>query len=113
MRLRHAAALALMGWYLMIPPPGPHGPNVAVPLSQWSFVLVKRKEKIDHRHRTPHTYVEPYPTFEECEASKEKDLKDSIVIAGDDDPILRDARCVRSDVVKPKLLHPFFVPLSQ
>ena len=31
MRLRHAAALALVGWYLVLPPWG----NVNAPLSKW------------------------------------------------------------------------------
>jgi hypothetical protein len=36
MKLRHAAALALVGWYLMIPPALPNGqPNLGAPLSQW------------------------------------------------------------------------------
>jgi hypothetical protein len=36
MNLRHAAAVALVGWYLMVPPLGPNGsidPNA--PLSRW------------------------------------------------------------------------------
>ena len=38
MKLYHATALALVGWYLMIPPTGRNYPtgNVAAPLSQWS-----------------------------------------------------------------------------
>jgi hypothetical protein len=38
MRLYHAAAIALVGWYLMTPPTGPKYPggNPAAPLSQWS-----------------------------------------------------------------------------
>jgi hypothetical protein len=39
MKLRHAAALALVGWYLMAPPfpKGEHRyePDTSVPLSQW------------------------------------------------------------------------------
>jgi hypothetical protein len=37
MKLRHAAALALMGWYLLIPPTSRDYPmgNVDAPLSQW------------------------------------------------------------------------------
>ncbi len=39
MKLRHAAALALAGWYLMVPPfpKGEHRyePDTSVPLSQW------------------------------------------------------------------------------
>jgi hypothetical protein len=38
MNLRHAAALALVGWYFMIPPPLPSpatGMDVHAPLSRW------------------------------------------------------------------------------
>jgi hypothetical protein len=42
---RHAAALALVGWYLMVPPPGPPRstgastapPNDNAPLNQWTI----------------------------------------------------------------------------
>jgi hypothetical protein len=40
MKLRHAVALALVGWYLMVPPFPKSGhryePDPSVPLSQWS-----------------------------------------------------------------------------
>jgi len=37
MKLRHIAALALVGWYLMTPPSQlGQMPNVDVPLSQWT-----------------------------------------------------------------------------
>jgi len=33
---RHAAALVLLGWYVMIPPKGPSGePEANAPLTQW------------------------------------------------------------------------------
>jgi hypothetical protein len=39
MNLRHAAALVLVGWYLMVPPLSPSGPHYVVlrgaPLSEW------------------------------------------------------------------------------
>jgi hypothetical protein len=36
MKSRHAAALALVGWYLMVTPLSKHGPNgKTAPLSQW------------------------------------------------------------------------------
>jgi hypothetical protein len=44
MRIWHAAALALMGWYLMIPPmhKGPNGtidfPEARAPIIQWQVV---------------------------------------------------------------------------
>jgi hypothetical protein len=111
MKIGHAAALALVGWYLMIPPPGAHGPNLAAPLNQWVYAPVKRKQRCA---------FQSYSTLEECEARKRKDLKDCIVVEGEDDPILSDARCVRSDELpKPVPLRRMpppksgFVPLSQ
>jgi hypothetical protein len=37
---RHAAALALVGWYLMVPPDStvPHSVDSAAPMSRWSIV---------------------------------------------------------------------------
>ena len=37
MNLRHAAALALVGWYLMTPPLYKEGANWNAPLSDWSI----------------------------------------------------------------------------
>jgi hypothetical protein len=37
MKLRHAAALALLGWYLVVPPPlDSSGPDLHAPLSHWN-----------------------------------------------------------------------------
>ena len=37
MKLRHAAALALVGWYLMVPTiEGDHHVQLALPMSQWA-----------------------------------------------------------------------------
>jgi hypothetical protein len=35
MKLRHAAALALVGWYLIVPPLLKKGVDLSAPLSQW------------------------------------------------------------------------------
>jgi hypothetical protein len=53
MTIRHAAALALVGWYLMVPPamPGIHEVNQSAPLSQWN---IRRK----------------FPHSQGCEAAK-------------------------------------------
>jgi hypothetical protein len=43
MHLRHTAALALVGWYLMVPPPYPHpfvkgsDFDIDAPISKWSI----------------------------------------------------------------------------
>ncbi len=60
---RHAAALALVGWYLMAPPPGPPRstfantapPNDGAPLNQW-------------------TTWDSYDSAQGCEAAKKKSL---------------------------------------
>jgi hypothetical protein len=37
-KLRHAAALALVGWYLMVPPQKPDGHlDASAPLSKWKI----------------------------------------------------------------------------
>jgi hypothetical protein len=55
MAIRHAAALALVGWYLMVPPaiPGTGQVNQSAPLSQWTI-----------RHL--------FPRNEGCEAAKSR-----------------------------------------
>jgi hypothetical protein len=74
-KLRHAAALALMGgWYLLIPPLGDHEPNLTAPLFEWF--------NEDPEMQRPKTYS----TLAECEARKAKKLKDSIVAKGKDEP---------------------------
>ena len=63
MKPRHAAALALVGWYLMVPPPGPPRstgantapPNKNAPLNQW-------------------TTRNSYDSAQACEAAMRKDL---------------------------------------
>jgi len=37
MKLRHAAALALVGWYLMLPPTAKGKLNLRAPLSEWEM----------------------------------------------------------------------------
>ena len=37
MNRRHAAALALVGWYLMVPPTSNGTPAIADPLSRWEI----------------------------------------------------------------------------
>ena len=63
MTIRHAAALALVGWYLMVPPviPGTGEVNQSVPLSQWTI-----------RRRFPHN--------QGCEAAKAR-LHDQVLAA--------------------------------
>ena len=58
MKPRHAAALALVGWYLMMPPTGRDYPmgNVDAPLTQWMKrpTTYRDKDECEHvldRHR--------------------------------------------------------------
>ena len=92
MKLRHAAALTLIGWYLMVPPliPGTGQVNQGAPLSQWT-----------NRRTFPHN--------QGCEATKAK-LHDEALAAqaqrdstgrqGERDPnsrcVLCNAQCVES-----------------
>ena len=63
MKPRHAAALALVGWYLMVPPPGPPRstgantapPNDTAPFNQW-------------------TIRNSYDSAQACEAAQKKNL---------------------------------------
>jgi hypothetical protein len=61
MNIRHAAALALVGWYLMVPPriPGTGEVNQGVPLSQWT------KRRL-------------FPHNEGCEAAKARLRQDAL-----------------------------------
>ncbi len=54
MNLRHAAALALVGWYLMVPPPD----HPDAPLALWTHPL-------------------RYDTAEECEANRKRILENA------------------------------------
>jgi len=58
MNLRHAAALALIGWYLMVPPLRDTGIDTSVPLAQWNI-------------------SGSYDTASDCESSKNR-LDDGI-----------------------------------
>ena len=69
MNLRHAAALALVGWYLVAPPivhdPGRWHPNVVAPVNEWivakSFDSVadceKRSEEDSKNAQDPQSLV--------------------------------------------------------
>lgn len=70
MTLRDAAALALVGWYLMLPPiQNDSWPNTDAPLSQWSiggsFDTAKecQDEKVDNAERTEKTISAPPATL--------------------------------------------------
>jgi hypothetical protein len=84
MRLRHAAALALTGWYLMLPPtiPNSHEVDQSAPLSQWTI-----------RHTFPHDAG--------CEAAKFRVRKEALAAQAQNDATGRrghgnpDLFCIR------------------
>jgi hypothetical protein len=83
MKTRHAAAFALVGWYLMLPPPiGSSGVATEVPLTQWKTFGF-------------------YPTKEACEQAKQNLLPGPTRPSSDftDQQILsvQASRCVSSD----------------
>jgi hypothetical protein len=61
MRLRHAAALALVGWYLMVPPTTDGKIDNSAPLSQWdirsSFDSAATCEQAHHKHPMEGTQI--------------------------------------------------------
>src|SRR5208282_1563933 len=71
---RHAAALALVGWYLMLPPTvGPYGPgrvyNAGAPLSSWYFY---NELKSDIRNPMDRAHATKFHSKDECEAKREE-----------------------------------------
>jgi hypothetical protein len=100
MNLRHAAALALVGWYLMLPPfirvgPDPRepgrdivAPDSAAPLSKWfwsgSFDSVEACERSQEKEIT--------------ETQRRNSLKTSFHARIDrDEMAFREARCIATD----------------
>ena len=95
MNLRHAAAIALVGWYLLMPPIAMEGERAkvdgSVPLSQW-----------DHGDRV-------YQTESECEEENAKlraiaeshknwiGPSGSVAAASDRYVLLTNQRCVATD----------------
>jgi hypothetical protein len=75
-KLLHATALALVGWYMIIPPssgirrPGYPRTNPAAPLSRWSFY----NESWDHDAWPPadRAHAKEFDLKAACEAKKEK-----------------------------------------
>jgi hypothetical protein len=57
----HAAALAPMGWYLMVPPPLSHSPKNAqiVPLSRWTRAGAFQSEESCDMKRTAISKLDP------------------------------------------------------
>jgi hypothetical protein len=83
MNLHHAAALALVGWYLMVPPRNPHPfikgdyTDTAAPLSKWAHLASSDSAK-------------------ECEARKSDYLKTVAQVPSLAQAAL-EAECIASD----------------
>ena len=83
MKIRHTAALALVGWCLMIPPaiPGTYEVNQSAPLSQWTIRRI-------------------FPHNEGCEAPKARLRELALAAQGQRDVLARrsqrnpDSHCV-------------------
>jgi hypothetical protein len=69
MKLHHAAALALAGWYLMLPPIGDGTPEVTAPLSRWEILF-------------------PYDTARDCQSSVYRIVNQALVDL--QEPMARD-----------------------
>lgn len=80
MNLRHAAALALVGWYLMIPPTSNGLPLADAPLNLW--VQIDTFDTADFCHRDLITGTE----------GKRRWMGDAATFA-----VLKEARCIASD----------------
>jgi hypothetical protein len=71
MKLRHAAALALVGWYLMIPPANPNGERDAfAPMIEWKV-------------------IDQFKSDRQCEGIRLQLIERM--------PLMEPARCIRSD----------------
>jgi hypothetical protein len=96
MKPRHAAALALVGWYLMVPPPvdEPYKVNTEAPLTSWKVYqtfstldecdksLVSMQDKYQHTASAPLGTIKKgsrafalQMTFAQCVASDNPRLK--------------------------------------
>jgi len=82
MKLRHAAALVLVGWYLMVPPVHDGKPDTQAPISAWKVfrkldseaACQQWKVKAETRARRAGRYG-PRPDFV-CIASHDPQLKE-------------------------------------
>jgi hypothetical protein len=93
MMLRHAAALALVGWYLMIPPVVGQGSGRKVwhhaPLRKWERGATFNSEEVcNQRLRVPRNVKGPFENFTQALVAEQ----------------FSDGRCVRSNDprLKPK-----------
>ena len=88
MRPRHAVALALVGWYLMVPPTGrdyPRG-NVDAPLTQW----IKRRRRPIATRTNVSTCWKASPVDELEEQADRRNFYKQAQCIANDDPRLKE-----------------------
>jgi hypothetical protein len=80
MKVRHAAAFALAGWYLMLPPMRGGRPEESAPLSQWVI-------------------IESFNTAKECNMLLEADAESRTHFTPATEPLLQAsaAECIATD----------------
>jgi hypothetical protein len=86
MNFRHATALALVGWYLMVPPGHNKAVDTNAPLSRWamflSFDTAKECERAGDKLRA---MFRDSPEFK----SQGQQLSEAVVCVASDDPRLK------------------------
>jgi hypothetical protein len=117
MKPRHAAALALVGWYLMTPPVSDHGAIIYqdAPLSQWTKAQLfdsesdceaKRKEAITDSQEAadlvPDSDIDKDDKQDATDAASQTEV--SRCVAADDPALGSSAPSLGPSVLK-KLLH--------
>jgi len=100
MTIRHATALALVGWYLMVPPrvPGTGEVNRSVPLSQWNIRRqFPKNEGCEAAKSRPHGQALAAETHNDA-ANPRRDVRNPELRC-----ILCNAQCVADDDARLKL----------
>lgn len=82
MKLRHAAAFALVGWYLMTPPHLRQKDQTIRPVSRWTVVAKFRAEKDCDAQRAKLSKVDP--SLDTYRGLPPEEIYDAQCIASDD-----------------------------
>jgi hypothetical protein len=97
MNLRHAAALALVGWYLITPPSGPAGkPDFSAPLSEWGqMATFDSAAACKKEHDSEFKTAEKWLAKNRADVSNGDDLEARLVALA-----VEASRCVAADDLK-------------
>jgi hypothetical protein len=84
--IRHAGAIALMGWYLMVPPPLSHSPKNGqiVPLSQWTRAGAFQSEESCETKRAARSKLDPALALGAYHGLPAEQVYDAQCVATDD-----------------------------